>query len=328
MKRVMTSVEEASRSIQAGKRLLVAGDEALLRQLPKGHWIGGTIPYFMGEDGGVTTAHKLLVTDISSAAHRVSIGLFGADTLEQMVREGPDHGLSFAIIPASSPAHLRFALEAPTWKEILLKPVVGWISGVNLADLGKVKPKVFNGETGAASEDQAAVMRVTLPETMTACVDIVNVFEQGDGDVITFDESGFAATGCKVNGKPRNMAEYLKEKAVDLKLPLVADYYGAMINTSFQGIDEAKKTVSFYAPVFEGVEYKIAKPVADYPAAFVKAVPQGAEEPLFSCNCILNYLYSNLEGRKTGSMVGPITFGEIAYQLLNQTLVYVRIEER
>jgi hypothetical protein len=40
---------------------------------------------------------------------------------------------------------------------------------------------------------------------------------------------------------------------------------------------------------------------------------------------ILNYLYSNLEGMRTGDMVGPITFGEIAYQLLNQTLVYLTI---
>ncbi len=46
---------------------------------------------------------------------------------------------------------------------------------------------------------------------------------------------------------------------------------------------------------------------------------------LFSCNCILNFVYSNLEGLKTGQMVGPITFGEVAYQLVNQTLVYLTI---
>ena len=48
----------------------------------------------------------------------------------------------------------------------------------------------------------------------------------------------------------------------------------------------------------------------------------------FSCNCILNYLYSELEGKKTGGITGPITFGEIAYQLLNQTMVYLTIEDR
>ena len=28
---------------------------------------------------------------------------------------------------------------------------------------------------------------------------------------------------------------------------------------------------------------------------------------------------------RTGEMVGPITFGEVAYQLLNQTMVYLTI---
>ena len=45
---------------------------------------------------------------------------------------------------------------------------------------------------------------------------------------------------------------------------------------------------------------------------------------LFSCNCILNYLYGGLEGKHTGSVYGPITFGEIAHLLLNQTLVQLK----
>jgi hypothetical protein len=68
--------------------------------------------------------------------------------------------------------------------------------------------------------------------------------------------------------------------------------------------------------------------VADYVSAFesrLKTLAPG--NIVFSCNCILNYLYSQLEGRRTGGIVGPITFGEIAYQLLNQTLVYLEIEK-
>lgn len=49
--------------------------------------------------------------------------------------------------------------------------------------------------------------------------------------------------------------------------------------------------------------------------------------PEFSCNCILNFLYSELEGKRTGELIGPVTFGEVAYQLLNQTLVYLQIED-
>ncbi|MCR8916093.1 hypothetical protein FDP08_10165 [Marinobacter panjinensis] len=47
---------------------------------------------------------------------------------------------------------------------------------------------------------------------------------------------------------------------------------------------------------------------------------------VFGCNCILNYLHSALEGRKTAQLTGPITFGEVAYQLLNQTAVFLTVE--
>ena len=46
----------------------------------------------------------------------------------------------------------------------------------------------------------------------------------------------------------------------------------------------------------------------------------------FSCNCILNFLFGELEGQKIGDLHGPVTFGEIGYQLLNQTLVVLRIQ--
>ena len=42
---------------------------------------------------------------------------------------------------------------------------------------------------------------------------------------------------------------------------------------------------------------------------------------------MLNYVYGELENKHTGSLTGPMTFGEIAFQLLNQTLVYVTLGE-
>jgi hypothetical protein len=50
------------------------------------------------------------------------------------------------------------------------------------------------------------------------------------------------------------------------------------------------------------------------------------ENVVFSCNCVLNYLYASLDGKKTGFFTGPVTFGEIAYILMNQTIVYLSIE--
>jgi hypothetical protein len=86
--------------------------------------------------------------------------------------------------------------------------------------------------------------------------------------------------------------------------------------------------VSFYAPVKENVEYKIGKPVGDYIKEFNKLIPAETSQVIGSCNCILNYLYSELEGKKTGNLTGPITFGEIAYVLVNQTMVYMSVQNK
>ena len=169
-------------------------------------------------------------------------------------------------------------------------------------------------------------MHVTLPPHKYADIGIVNIFSQGEGDVITFPEDGFSVTDAFINGEKRNFVEYVKEKKLDIRFPLVANYYGAMINISFQNIDEEQKKVNFYAPVFKGVEYKQAAPVGDYVTRFTAEMPQVGDQIAFSCNCILNYLYSELEGKQTG-VYGPMTFGEIAYQLLNQTMAYVTIND-
>ena len=78
--------------------------------------------------------------------------------------------------------------------------------------------------------------------------------------------------------------------------------------------------------MFDDIEYRFAAPVSDYMQAFSAQLPNNTETVGFACNCILNYLYSELEGKKVPTMLGPMTFGEIAYQLLNQTLVYLTIE--
>ena len=74
-----------------------------------------------------------------------------------------------------------------------------------------------------------------------------------------------------------------------------------MINVSFQSIDRKSGTVTFYSPVFKGLEYRQARPVDDYVTEFLSMTPQNARYAIISCNCILNYLYSELEGKKTGN---------------------------
>jgi hypothetical protein len=325
MKSLMT-VQEASDLILGGRKMLIAGDEGLLTKLPRGEWIGGTSPYFMSEDGGLCSREHLQVAVLPDAVLSTRIETYEAGDLERIPRDYMSNGFSYMIIPAFAETHKKFAHDCSTWPGVFDRPLVGWITGIDIQDVGKVTPKVVNGQSGEVSPAKAAVMHVELPPEIIARANIINLFCQGDGDTLTFPASGFDVTECFVNGQSQSFAKYLEERKIDTKLPLVADYLGAMINVSIQSVNSDTDKVSLYAPVFLGQEYKFAAPVADYEAEFRKELDVREIEPVFTCNCILNYLYANLEGKKTGHIVGPITFGEIAYMLLNQTLVYLTFE--
>ena len=324
----LISVQAASDLIKKGLPLSIAGPESALDQLPQGDWIGGTIPYFMLASGGaVVTDARVFVTDLSSLGS-VRIQSYGADELQGICANAPDNGFSIAIIPAGSAAHQRFAAEAANYQGAFLKPTVGWISGVHLSQLGSVTPKVYDGRSAQKYENRAVVAYVTLPDDRLASLEIVNLFEPDDGDVLHFDSTSFEVDDCEVNGRKVNFAQYIRERQLDSgTLPLVGNFAGAHINVSLQTVGEAGGKVQLYAPVFTGVDYRFAKPVGDYAAAFrARLAQQQADGIVWSCNCILNFLFGDLEGKAIGGLAGPITFGEIAYQLLNQTLVAVRIQ--
>ena len=321
----LISVASAAELILSGKTLSIAGDETALRKLPLGNWIGGTIPYFMAANGGTISRDEVFVTEVSDFESTPQLRFYDEGSLAQICRNAPENGYSVVIIPAFSACHANFAANAPNYEDMYMKPLIGWIAGVHLDDLGKIKPKVVLGTTGEFSEENTVVMDVTLPPEKFAQIDIVNLFRPGNGPGITFDDTGFSAGACQIDGTPANLADYLLDNGIDTRLPLVADYSGAMINVSIKGIERSSKRVEFYAPVFPGVEYRVAAPISDYHDAIETALPKLNDEIAFSCNCILNFLYSDLEGKRTGHITGPMTFGEIGYQLLNQTMVFLTV---
>lgn len=327
MKPKLTTKADAEAMIQSGECLLLAGDEKMLSTLPTGNWIGGSIPYFMSAQGGTISKDQVFVTPLPSYIGSTTTSVYDSKSIESVYVNSPKNGFSFIIIPALSEIHASFAINAPKFKDFACRPLIGWISGVHLDDLGKVAPRVFDGKTGKSYTDRALVLAVNLPEDRICDMGIVNIFSQGNGDTLEFSETGFSVKDVLVNGTKTNFAQYLLKNKTDVKLPLVANYCGANINISFQSIDEKNGVVNFYAPVFAGVQYRQASSVTNYVEEFKKGLPSDSDEIAFSCNCILNFLYSELEGKKTGNIVGPITFGEIAYQLLNQTMVYLTIQK-
>lgn len=321
------TVSEVETALRRGEGLLLAADEALLRKLPRGNWIGGTIPYFMTADGGVIDHEHVFVNELPFGLKFQGARRYGPKEIHRVYADLPADGFGVAILPASSPVHLAFALGAPSFDQFAVRPLVGWVSGVHLDDLGSKAPKVFDGSTGEVLEDQCVVMHIGLPEGKVAELGVLNIFQQGSGPAITFPATGFSAKDVFIDGKRQNFAEYIKKNALDTRMPLVADYCGTAINVSYQAVDEGNGEVFFYAPVFAGMPYRHAAPVGDYVTEFTSHLPKELDQRIaFSCNCILNFLFSNLEGKKTGSISCPITFGEIAYQLLNQTLAYVTID--
>ncbi len=326
-KKTVYSVETVSDIIKKGEVLFLAGSESALKKLPKGNWIAGTTPYFITEkNGGEFNEDKIYLEKIPEFAEDFKIETYTEDNFDEISENFFENGYTIFIIPAFSEIHEYFALNNRLIKNLYKNPFIGWISGFNLND-SNASAKVFDGRTGTLYDDRAVGMHIKLPDNKTAGVNIVNIFNQDkNGDEIKFLENGFEATECLVNGNKVNFADYIAIKKIDTKLPLVSDYSGISINVSIKEADEINKKVSFYAPVFQNRVYKFAKPLENYVKEFKIKVPVIYNEIGFSCNCILNYLYGELENNKI-KIGGPVTFGEIAYGLLNQTLVYSTIND-
>lgn len=319
---MLITFDETVSMIDEGKILHIAADDTLLAKLPKGKWIGGTTPYFISDDGGVFSKEKLFVDEIDYAED-IKIATYGKYNIFQVVEECYDNGLTMLIMPFGSAVAAKYAKEAPEVEELLMHPTVGWVSGADLENGGEIK--VYDGTSGRSYTDKAVAMYIKLPKGKSAMINMINIFADDKTDpVIKFYDNDISVTKCNVNGQDIDFAQYIEKKNIDTKMPLVADYNGSYINTSIKGIENG--VVGFYAPVFKGVDYRFATNVKDYAKEFRNRIDEaGAHSPVLCCNCILNYLHGNLMGQNMAPYTGPVSFGEIAYQLLNQTLVYCEI---
>lgn len=321
------NLEQTINMINEGKILHIAADQTLLEQLPKGNWIAGTTPYFITEQGGITCKDRLFVNEINCAVD-FNIKVYDKSNIFDITTDAYENGMTFLIMPFASEVAQYYAKEAPNVDDLLMNPTVGWISGYDLETDSTAR--VYDGSLGESYEDKAIALHICLPDDKIAAIGIVNIFDIDENDTkIEFAQDTLAVTNCLVNGKEMLLSDYIADNNIDTQLPLVADYNGTLINVSIKSVSAENKTVDLYAPVFAGKEYRFAKPVSDYEKGFAERLKPFTElSPIFSCNCILNYKYGKLEGVSTPPFSGPVTFGEIAYQLLNQTLVYAVVAEK
>lgn len=322
------TVSEAEKLVQANRILMIAGEETLLKQISKGQWIGGTIPYFMDSDGGCENLEQVFVTDFTAVAKEFSIKTYTAANIGDMLADRYAGGFSYILVPAFSEVHSTYALKVSYMDKLFDVPTMGWVTGVQLAQIGKQTPKVINGSTGEIIDNQAIVLHVALANHQFADIEIVNIYEQSQGIEFTFPSDGFTVSDCLINGEKANLADYLTAHTVDLSLPLVADHGGALINADIQNVDTTARTVSFFAPILSTQEYRTAKPIADRYAAFLAAMPDDNSKVICACNCVSSYLQIGLNGKQTKGVTSPFTFGEIAYILVNQTMVMLSLHDR
>jgi hypothetical protein len=320
----LLDLDDAIAEVRSGRPLLVAGDEKLLAQLPDGTWIGGTIPYFMTHEGGTMSQDRLFIQRLPESLASVTVKTYTTQTLDQIPGDGFDDGFSVVILPGLTSAHQRYAFEASTFPGLFDHPIVGWVSGVHVDDVDMVAPRVFAGATSLT--DGAVVIHARLKDSFHAMANILNLFCLREGPSLTFPEAGFSPRTVLVDGEPRSFAEHLRAVGHDIRLPLVRDYFGASANIGFRAVPDDDGPVELWVPVQAGTTYRLASPIGDYVTEFNEQMPLDAR-PVVSFNCLKNYLHGELEGRRTGDVVGPITFGEIAYELVNQTLVYLTIAQ-
>lgn len=319
----LLSVEDAAAVIAQNEISFIAGSENALARLPNGAWIGGTIPYFMAEDGGVRSDDLVNVTVAPEGFHSATVKLYGETDLATFAADSAAADFSYVVTPSGSSCHTAYAQYASNLPGFFDRPKIGWIAGVGLDQLESHAPKVFDGRTGTAHQDALIAAHVSLQPGLAAEVDIINVFEPGDGDAITVDTVSFAFSSVRINGVERPFRAYIEENGVDMRFPLVGDFAGEHINVSFQRVED--DVVHLYAPLFPGVTYRAARPLPDYAEAFRTQVGEARVTNVYvAVNCILNYAYGELDGVRL-DLPGPFTFGEIAYVLLNQTAASLSI---
>ena len=319
---MLMTFDEVSKMIVGGAVLHIAGAEKLLKELPRGNWIGGSTEYFMAEEGGRISNDRMFVTEF--LYENFSIKSYGTAEIENVASDAFDNGFSILIVPFDSEVHKEYAENAANYKDMFLKHVTGWVSGVNFEAVDQT-PIAVNGMTPTAYTDKAVALHLKVPDDKTVGLNIINIFAQDENSpVIEFNEEGFSVVKCLVDGKETVFADYIAQNGIDTKLPLVGDYSGNGVNSAFKSIENG--IVYFYAPVFRGIKYRMAKGISNYEREFNSRLSEFKETTAaFSCNCILNFLYGELEGKSFDAFAGPITFGEIAYQLVSQTLVYVTV---
>jgi len=334
------TVQEVIAMIEKGDSLLLAGDSALLKTLPKGKWIAGVTSRFIeaGKDL-VTTREKIFVHNVTDIAASVKLKEYDASAISGIYDDAFDNGFSVLILPYSK-VMFEYAFNCMNYTNFASRALCGWISVVPVYSEYERNDVslVFSGETGLSYTESAVVMHIALPPDKYAEVHAFNPLVPEVGDVIHFEGNAQRVENVLVNGVRQNFRQYMIDRQLDRSSGnynvLAGDYTGIIknMNTNLAFItckilpetehDEGKY-VTLGNPVYKNIPYRFAK--IDPANSYSNMDRFEKDKIVFSLSCITNYVFPDIFLKYLTQANGPFAYGEIAYFVLNQSTVYVTI---
>jgi len=325
------SVDEVAAMIDSGDSLLLAGDAALLKALPKGKWIGGVTCRFI-EKGKelVTTREKIFAHRMTDVAADVKLSVYDPSDIRAVYDDAFDNGFSVLILPFASEVANEYVYNCVNYSNFASRALCGWISVAPIfSDFERNDVSlVFSGESGESYANAGVAMHIALPPDKYAEVHTFTPLVPHGGDVIVFEENGQQVENVLVNGVRQSFRQYMLDSNIDrspdVYTVLAGDYNGIVINStvSWETEKDAEKYVTFGSPVYKDIPYRFAK--LDSGNSYVNMKHVGNEN-VFSLSCITNYVFPDVFLKYLNQTNGPFAYGEIAYFVLNHSTVYVTV---
>ena len=325
------TVQEVAAMIEKGDCLLLAGDSALLKVLPKGKWIAGVTSQFieMGKEL-ISTREKIFVHDVTDIAAAVKFQIYDVSTIHSIFDDAFENGFSVLITPFDCDVKNEYALNCMNYSNFANRSVCGWIS-VTPTYTGDPQDVslVFSGESGLSYDQAGVVMHIAIPPEKYAEIHTFNPFVHEEGDLIYFEKSGTQIENVLINGIRQNFKQYMIDRKIDRSPKtnnvLVGDYSGMFINTIILpefGETQEENIVMLGSPVFKGISYRFAKQNSDKSYVNMKHIE---DEIVFSFSCATNFVFPDDFKKYLTQTNGPFVYGEFAYFLLNHNTVYVTV---
>jgi len=329
------TVAQVNAMIKNGDKLLLAGDAPLLSQLSKGNWIGGSCSRFVEKGKTLaTTREKIFVHNITNIAANIKISIYDAKNISNIYDDAYDNGFSVLIMPFFSDVWSEYGVNCSNYSNFANRAVCGWVAVTPLySDYEKNDESlVFSGESGQSYTNAAIVMHIGLSANNYAEIHVFTPFKPSDEDVITFEENGQQFEFAYINGVKQSFREYLISRNIDRSVDagagsrkcLAGDYAGFIMNVAIAHESEAdaEKYVSFAAPIYKDVPYRIANMDS---MSYEEEKKYFDDRVVCSFTCITNSGHPEIFNKNLTQMNGPFTYGEIAYFLLNHATVYVTV---